>query len=135
MKSDSSLGFHVDWRPADHTGDVVLTMWFADRASVRRFAARLDAPPVLRIRADDGSEVVSTPDAVLAWPLGSQLPAAEGVWTTPPAERGDRAIAIDMLEAFLAWTKSRRLINEADSRRISRSVQIELARAARDMPD
>jgi len=120
--------YEIEWRPAgEGSDDLVMSMRVTDRTALRRFAARIEAPRILRIRDPEGREVVTSPDAVLNWPKDAPLPDPAGEWTFAPRDSGDGAHAVEMLEAFLAWTRSRGLIDGAASRRISRSVQIELS--------
>lgn len=135
MDTRSSKSIRAEWRPAcEPTDDLVMSVRFADRGDLGRFAAKLDAPKVLRVGTGVGAMAVTTPNAILRWRPEEALPAADGEWTAAPTHRGDAAVAIDMLEAFLAWTRSRGLIDEAKSRRISRAVQMELAGAADGRP-
>lgn len=126
----------IDWRP-DETQAVglVISTTMASAAQLKRFATRRDAPAVLRIRDGAGREVVTTPDAVLRWADDAALPEGGAEWATMPVDRGDGAHAIELLDAFLAWSRSRGLIDQTTSQRISLSVQMELSGEARGTPD
>jgi hypothetical protein len=127
--------FTIDWRPAAaHGDDLVMSVAMTAREDVRLFASRQPDTAVFGIRAHDGMRVTATRGAVLGWAAGAPLPTGDAEWPLVPISRGDGVHAIEMLDAFLAWTRARGLIDEATSRRISRFVQMEMSGAARGTP-
>ncbi|TCP65359.1 hypothetical protein [Sphingomonas sp. PP-CE-1G-424] len=128
--------FTIEWRPAAaHGDDLMISVAVTARENVRLFASRQPASTMFRIRAPHGRQVTVTRQAVLDWATGTNLPVGDTEWPLVPISRGDGIHAIEMLDAFLAWTRSRGLIDEATSRRISGFVQMELSGATRGTPE
>ena len=134
MKDWASEKLTAEWRPLGRGDGLTMSMQASGRAELGALAARLDPAVPVRITTTDGTTVVTTAAAILEWRGAAPIPERLGGWPHPSVDQGDGAQAVDMLEAFLAWTKSRGLIDEAAARRISRWVQTEMAGEARDTP-
>lgn len=135
MSDETSEIEIAEWRPADLGVDgLTLCVRVEGRAALTELASRLGPGTTFRLTVTGGAELVTTAEEILAWRPGNPLPDEAGAWAHAPVDRGDGAQAVDMLDAFLAWSKSRGLFDEAAARRISSSVQGEMAGAVHDTP-
>lgn len=135
MENEATPIFTVDWRPGGRGGaDLTLSLELPDRDAVLRLVGGPHAPAVVRVTDVSGASTVASAASVMRWPDAAPLPQTDVEWRVEPRRREDGAQAVDMLEAFLAWTRSRGLLDEASSARISRAVQMEMAGEAPDTP-